>query len=205
MPLNDESSVAEQKKSLRRLAYAARVAQPNKEAISGSVCRVLVELPEYQVADTVLWYLHNRSELRTRQAVAAALAEEKRIIVPYCMGEELRLWRLQSMEELTTGSYGIPEPPRARWHEAERQVNAQQLDLVIVPGVAYDRQCRRLGSGKGYYDKLLAKLRPDALTVALCYECQIFERVPQGRYDIPVNMIITEQHIYRCDYGRAKK
>ena len=198
MPLNDESSVAEQKKSLRRLAYAARVVQPNKDVISGSICRVLVELPEYQVADTVLWYLHNRSELRTRQAVAAALAEEKRIIVPYCMGEELRLWRLQSMEELTTGSYGIPEPPRARWQEAERQVNAQQLDLVIVPGVAFDRQCRRLGSGKGYYDKLLAKLRPDALTVALCYECQIFEHIPQGRYDIPVNMIVTERHIYRC-------
>jgi len=203
--LNDEPIVAEQKQRLRRLAYAARAAQSNKDEISRSVCSTLMDLPEYQDADTVLWYLHNRSELRTRQAVVDALAGRKRIIIPYCVGDELRLWRLQSMDELTIGSYGIPEPPKARWHEANRQVDEQHLDLVIVPGVAFDCQCGRLGSGKGYYDKLLAGIRPDASLVAPCYESQIFNRVPQGRYDIRIGMIITEHDVYRCNNRFAKK
>lgn len=199
MSLNDEHTLAEQKRHLRRLAYAARAAQPDKDETSRSVCSELVDMPEYREAETVLWYLHNRSELRTRQAVASALAGRKRIVIPYCVGDELRLWHLQDMAELTIGSFGIPEPPETRWYEADRTVEEKQLDLVIVPGVAFDRHCGRLGSGKGYYDKLLENLRPDALMVAPCFESQIFDRVPQGRHDIRVNMIVTEQHVYRCN------
>ena len=205
MPSNEETILAEQKRRLRRLAYEARAAQPDKDEISRSVCSALMNLPEYRDADTVLWYLHNRSELRTRHAVAEALVSVKKIIIPYCVGDELRLWRLQSMDELVIGSYGIPEPPKARWHEADRKVDEKHLDLVIVPGVAFDRRCGRLGSGKGYYDKLLDGIRSDASMVAPCFESQIFDRVPQGTHDIRVDMIVTEQDVYRCNNRLMKK
>ena len=85
----------------------------------------LVELPEYRQAQTVLWYLDCRSELRTRHALPAALNGDKRIVVPYCTTDEqgankLGLWLLESIEEMVVGKWNILEPPRDRWNEPEK-------------------------------------------------------------------------------------
>ena len=86
---------------MRRAAYDARNAQPDKDSVSQVAVASLMQLPEYQAAKTVLWYLDCRSELRTRQALPAALASDKRIVVPYCTTNEngenkLGLWWLQA-------------------------------------------------------------------------------------------------------------
>ena len=99
-----------------RAAYDARAAQPDKEAVSEAATARLVELPEYQRANTVLWYLDCRSELRTKHALPAALASGKKIVVPYCTVDEkgankLGLWHLTGMDELIVGKWKILEPP----------------------------------------------------------------------------------------------
>src|SRR5689334_24926582 len=113
---------ADPKAQMRRAAYDARNAQADKDQISVIAVKALVELPEYQAAKTVLWYIDCRSELRTKQALPAALASEKRIVVPYCTVDEagankLGLWLLESMDELIIGKWKILEPPRERWGE----------------------------------------------------------------------------------------
>ena len=118
---------ADTKSAMRRAAYDARAAQPEKEAASEAAATALMQLAEYQRANTVLWYLDCRSELRTQHALPAALASGKRMIVPYCTVDDfgankLGLWWLQSMDELVVGKWKILEPPRERWGEAGKEV-----------------------------------------------------------------------------------
>ncbi|MCP4410825.1 MAG: 5-formyltetrahydrofolate cyclo-ligase [Gammaproteobacteria bacterium] len=205
MSETDAKLLAIQKDSLRRRGYAARKAQQDKDMLSRKTCNTLIKLPEYQDSDTVLWYLDQRSELRTQHAIPAALASSKKVTIPYCVGNELHLWWLHGLDELASGSYGILEPPAHRWNDHDRAVDVKQLDLVIVPGVGFDRQGHRLGNGQGYYDRLLSKAGPNTLFIALCYESQIFNEIPATPTDVNMHMIITEKQIYTHDGGICKK
>jgi 5-formyltetrahydrofolate cyclo-ligase len=195
------SPLMEAKGALRRAAYDARAAQKNKDEASRAAIARLLELPEYQRAETVLWYLDCRSELRTRQALPAALASGKRIVVPYCTVDEtgankLGLWWLQSMDELIVGKWSILEPPRQRWGEAGKEIPPVELDLVIVPGVGFSRVGGRMGNGQGYYDRLLLHVRMNCPLVALCYESQLFDNLIIGPHDVFMDKVVTESAIY---------
>ena len=139
-----------------------------------------------------MYYVDVRSEVRTRHYLPTALTQGKKIVVPYCVDGELELFHLQSMEELAVGMYKILEPKAELRGLAEKRVGPDELDLVIVPGVAFDRDGGRLGHGFGYYDKLLQHARPGAPLVALAFECQLFPRIPMQDHDIFMDKIITE-------------
>jgi 5-formyltetrahydrofolate cyclo-ligase len=187
----------EQKKAIREQAHAARTAQPDKDELSRAICAKFVALPEYATARTVLFYVDVRSEVRTRQALPDALASGKTIVVPWCNAAgELELFRLGRMDELAIGMYKILEPRAELRSLPAKQVEAKELDLVMVPGVAFDRTGARMGHGKGYYDKLLQHARPDAPLVALAFECQLFPAIPTAPHDIFMDKIITEKEIY---------
>ena len=167
------TEVVNAKSTMRRAAYDARNAQKNKNRLSEIAVATLMQLPEYQAARTILWYLDCRSELRTRQAIPAALASGKKIVIPYCTIDEfgankLGLWWLESMDELVVGAWKILEPPRERWADPVKECDVEELDLVVVPGVAFSRSGGRMGNGQGYYDRLLLRVRPDCPLVALC-------------------------------------
>jgi 5-formyltetrahydrofolate cyclo-ligase len=194
---------------MRRAAYDARAAQPEKERVSDLAIAALMALPEYQAARTVLWYLDCRSELRTRQALPAALAGSQQIVVPYCTVDEagankLGLWRLESMDELIVGKWKILEPPRERWGEPGKEVPPEELDLVIVPGVAFSRVGGRMGNGQGYYDRLLANVRLDCPLVGLCYECQLFDDLVVSPHDVFMDKVVTERAVY-AGQGRPRR
>lgn len=186
--------VREAKRALRRRAAAALAAVPAaaRAAASAAACGHLTALPAYRAAGTVLWYAAMRGELATADAVAAALAAGKRVVVPWCGGEELGLWRLEAWAELAPGTWDIPEPPPARRGEPERQVAAREIELVVAPGLAFDRRGRRLGHGKGYYDRLFARA-PDALRAGLCFSAQVFAEVPAGPLDAAMDWVVTER------------
>ncbi len=148
-----------------------------------------------------MWYLHCRSEVQTLSTVVAELGSDKRIVVPYCTVDaegqkQLGLWHLQAIEELQAGMWNILEPPRQRWLEPAKQVNAAELDLVIVPGVAFDKQGGRLGYGAGYYDRLLQNVRSDTVLAAICYEAQLLPDVAMDGHDVFMDLVITERTIY---------
>ena len=101
------------------------------------------------------------------------------------------------MDELAVGMYKILEPKAELRKLPEKQVAATDLDLVMVPGVAFDRHGGRMGHGKGYYDKLLQHARPDTPLIALAFECQLFPEIPTAGHDIFMDKIITETAIYQ--------
>ncbi len=194
----------EEKQRQRRLGYAARQAQLDPDAVSRAICERFVGLPEYGKANTVMWYLHCRSEVKTLEAVESALRTRKRCVIPYCTVDrqgrnKLGLWWLRDLDELVSGKWGILEPPPERWLEPERQVAEEELDVIMVPGVAFDRRGGRLGNGAGYYDRLLARVRADSVLAGVCYEAQLLERVATDRHDIFMNKVITEHAIYWSD------
>jgi 5-formyltetrahydrofolate cyclo-ligase len=192
----------ERKKTIRDQAHANRNAQADKDALSRQICAAFVALPEYAAARTVMYYVDVRSEVRTRHALPAALSHAKRIVVPYCVNNELELFWLQSMDELSIGMYKILEPKVELRALAERRIQPEELDLIMVPGVAFDRSGARMGHGFGYYDKLLQHARPDAPLVALAFECQLFPEIPTQAHDIFMDKIITEKAVYA---GRGRQ
>lgn len=198
------SPSAELKKQIREQAHANRNAQQNKDELSRQIVRTFMELPEYQAAKTVLFYLDVRSEVRTRHSLEDALTSGKKIVVPYCVeGEVLELFHLESMEELSVGMYRILEPKPELRGLPEKQVRVDDIDLIMVPGVAFDRRGGRTGHGKGYYDKLLEHARPDTPLVALAFECQLFPEIPMQSHDMFMDKVITEQAVYP-GRGRAR-
>jgi 5-formyltetrahydrofolate cyclo-ligase len=184
------------------IRHAARNKQENKDSLSDQIVQKFLALPEYTRAKTVLFYIDVRSEVRTRQTLPAALASGKKIIVPWCNAAgELELFALENMNELAIGMYKILEPKPELRDLPAKQVTPQQLDLVMVPGVAFDRNGGRTGHGKGYYDKLLQHARTDAPLVALAFECQLFPQIPTDSHDIYMDKVITEDAIYN---GRGR-
>jgi len=190
------SELYELKNAIRKQAHENRRAQQEKDSVSVTIVNRFMSLPAYQAAKTVMFYVDVRDEVRTRQALPAALSGGKRIVVPYCLDGELELFWLENMDELELGMYRILEPKNELRTVKEKHLQPNNLDLVMVPGVAFDRMGGRTGHGKGYYDKLLQHARLDAPLIALAFECQMFEKIPAESHDIYMDKIVTQDAVY---------
>jgi 5-formyltetrahydrofolate cyclo-ligase len=197
------TDIVERKRVIREQAHANRNAQTNKDELSRAICERFMAMPEYANSKTVMFYIDVRAEVRTRHSLPAALTSGKTIVVPWCNDKgELELYRLADMSELAVGMYKILEPKPELRGLPEKQCRAEDLDVVMVPGVAFDRRGGRMGHGKGYYDKLLQHARPDTPLVALAFECQFFPEIPVAPHDIFMDKIITEAAVYE---GRGRR
>jgi 5-formyltetrahydrofolate cyclo-ligase len=183
-----------QKAAIREQARKNRVAQKNKDEISRAICAKFIALPAYQSAKSVMWYVDAGSEVRTRHTLPEALTHGKRVVVPWCVVETntLELFLLEDMSELVEGAYKILEPKEELRRLPAKVVQPRELDLVMVPGTAFDPRGGRMGQGKGYYDRLLATARPDAPLVALAFDCQIFDEIPVAPHDVFMDVVLTE-------------
>lgn len=185
----------------RQSAYAARNALENRDILSVKICQRFMQQVAYQQAQTVMWYLHCRSEVQTQAAVMQALNSGQRVVIPFCTLDDngqhcLGLWWLESFAELVPGKWGILEPPISRWQEKAKLVSPQELDIILVPGVAFDRQGGRLGNGAGYYDRLLAEVRSDTLLSGVCFNAQLLDTVCMQEHDIYMHNVMTEIDTY---------
>ena len=187
---------SEKKQQIRKAAHAARKAQPDKDMLSQQITDRVMQMAEYEAANCVMWYVDVRDEVRTRQALPAALASEKDIVIPYCVDGELELFLLDSMDQLEVGMYEVLEPRQDLRNVKSKKVGVKQLDLILVPGVGFDARGGRTGHGKGYYDKLLANAKPETPLVALAFECQMFDEIPMQNHDIFMDKVVTEKRVY---------
>lgn len=194
------------KTALREQARKNRIGQPNKDEVSRQIVTEFMRLPHYIAAKTVMFYVDAGSEVRTRHTLPEALQGGKRIVVPYCIIEtnELELFRLEDTSELVEGAYKILEPKPELRKLPHKQVAPEELDLIMVPGTAFDARGGRMGQGKGYYDRLLSRARLDAPLVALAFECQIFPEIPVAPHDVFMDLVLTEAKAYPGQ-GRAGK
>jgi 5-formyltetrahydrofolate cyclo-ligase len=182
------------KAAIREQARKNRIAQKNKEEVSRAICAKFVALPAYSAAKTVMWYVDAGSEVRTRHTLPEALTHDKRVVVPWCVVEtnQLELFLLEDMSELVEGAYKILEPKTELRELPAKKIRPEELDLVMVPGTAFDPRGGRMGQGKGYYDRLLANARPDAPLVGLAFDCQVFDEIPVSAHDVFMDLVLTE-------------
>jgi 5-formyltetrahydrofolate cyclo-ligase len=199
-----DDSPQTRKAAIREQARKNRIAQKNKDEVSCAICATFTGLPAYIAAKTVMWYVDAGSEVRTRHTLPAALKHGKRVIVPWCVvaTNTLELFLLEDMSELVEGAYKILEPKEELRRLPEKIVQPKDLDLVMVPGTAFDLRGGRMGQGKGYYDRLLANARPDAPLVGLAFDCQIFDEIPVASHDVFMDMVLTES---RTITGKGRK
>ena len=200
MPKSSDE-LAALKGKLRSQAHANRRNQPDKEDLSRTICDRFAGLSVYRASHTVMCYVHVRDEVRTQRFLEAVVGSDKRVVIPYCVGDDLRLFLLEDMTELATGCFGILEPNQRLRPLERKHVEPRQIDLVMVPGVGFDISGGRLGHGRGYYDRLLAEVRPDTQLVALAFECQLFPSIPMGPRDVYMDLVVTENGAYR---GRGR-
>jgi 5-formyltetrahydrofolate cyclo-ligase len=194
-PLEQEE-IRLRKAELRQQGLARRRAQPHKDEISRRILAHALGLPQYQRAQTVMFYVGVRSEVRTRDELSAQLASDKRIVVPYCAVHELELFHLWTLDELERGGFGLLEPRLELRGLPQRQLPISAVDLVFVPGVAFDPRGVRCGHGKGYYDRLLRRVRPDTFLAGLAFQCQVFPEIPVEEHDVLLDAVITEEQTY---------
>jgi 5-formyltetrahydrofolate cyclo-ligase len=179
------------KRALRAQMIGARDAiDPALRAkASRTIAARLQELPSFAGARTVLLTLPFRSEWDTLPLVLHALAAGRTVAVPRvnAITRMLELFAIADPAcDAGVGLQGIPEPlPHCR------ELDPVAVDWVLVPGVAFDREGRRLGYGGGYYDRLLPLLSRDATRIAGAFDLQIVDRVPAGPHDVTLDAIVT--------------
>ncbi len=187
----------QEKHHLRASAHLRRLHLQDGPRLSRLIIDRLTALAEYGAAGTVLCYVSFRTEVATHDLLSRMLAEGKRVVVPYCEADRLELFRFLDFADLSPRTLGILEPKAELRVRSDRRVAVEEIDLFVIPGLAFDRQGGRLGYGKGYFDGLLKQARPDALLAAVAFECQIFDAVPVMPQDVRVDAIVTESNLYR--------
>ena len=188
-----------EKSSLRRAIRRVRRASPEKDEKSDRIALAVLAMPWVAEASLIMAYVDTGSEVRTCPLIRRLLADGKQVAVPYCQEKMIRPWLCCGLDELVPGTLGILEPPEELRGARDRQVVPETIDVILVPGVVFDRAGRRIGQGGGYYDRFLASLaqaqRP--MTIGLAFECQLVDRVPTDEKDMPVDVLVTEAGMYR--------
>jgi 5-formyltetrahydrofolate cyclo-ligase len=191
-----------QKARLRQVALRRRDAQPDKPERSERICATLERLPEYRQAKTICSYVGVGSEVLTWGLLGAAMTADKRVIVPYANDNRLTLFCVRDLAELAPAPFGLLEPRQELRDQPDRQTRAADVELFVVPGLAFDATGARLGYGKGYYDHLLDSAPAGILRVGLAFACQIERRVPVLGYDVSMHVVVTEDSVYRPHRSR---
>ena len=144
--------------------------------------------------DCVFTYVSKELEVDTFAIIRAAWANGKKVAVPKCVSNnQLDFYYIESMDDLEEGTFGVKEPIAERC----QKVTDLSKGLCIVPGLSFDAEGYRLGYGKGYYDRFLSKFGGD--TVGLCYSNCIKWKLPHGKYDRAVDVIVTDRYIRRTN------
>ena len=154
----------------------------------------LCESRYFNEAKNIFIYISYGSEINTKDIINKALKENKRIYVPRTEFKSriMDAVEISSLDNLIENSYGILEPS-----ENEPHIDPNELDLIIVPGVAFDKKGGRMGYGAGFYDRYFKKINKDNIKritkLALAYDFQVIDEVPMEELDMPVDFIITEK------------
>ncbi len=176
----------------------------DRQLFSRSIHKRVLSHPEYQKADTILYFISFRSEIDTISLIKDGLISGKKVVIPITNLEEgyLTFSELRDFEqELEYGAYNILEPKT----EYIRPVVPEEIELVLNPGLVFDELGYRIGYGGGYYDRFLGGLDKKPFLLAPAYELQVIsDAIPYEEYDIPVDLIATERRLIPCRENREK-
>ncbi len=182
--------MSEAKQTLREKMLAVRDSSSLEaiERMSENIQRRIMNSDEFINAKTVAAYHPVGSEVSTMKILSAVLSLRKHLALPRVEDATSIIFaEVNDLEnDLATGKYKIKEPKK-------HCMKVSEIDLVLVPGIAWDEHGHRLGYGKGYYDRCLANLQ--ATSVGLAYDLQVLENIPHENNDFCVNLIVTEKRL----------
>lgn len=182
------STITAEKAAFRKTVKEIPLTEEERRASDRLLFRRFLSLPQLENCSSILLYFGVGREPDTARLIDPLIRMGKRLALPRCLPEgqmEARLYR--GMSHLSPGAFGIPEPdPDCP------VVKAEDLSMILVPGLCFDRRRFRLGHGGGYYDRYLAGF--DRLTVALCRDRLLFPSLPTEAHDRPVDLLLTERH-----------
>ena len=192
----DNRKTNNSKKIIRKNIQEARDALTchSRLSLSFLVVDKLMGLNAYKASKDILAYYPFRSEIDTTIIIRNALEQKKKIILPRVNGKKLDLYYIKDLKnDLAPGSFDIMEPIPSKCTIA----SYKNIDIILVPGVGFDRNFNRLGYGGGFYDKLLEELPVKIPRIALAFNLQLIENIPIMAHDLKVDIIITEKEILR--------
>lgn len=189
------------KSEIRAEALQTRQAIPRDSLLelSRTVIRNLASQREYVGARTVATYVSKEDEVQTSGLITRMLSEGKRVVVPRVDGASgnLLFFEIRGLRDLSPGRFGVLEPA-----PGPLPVPLSECDVTIVPVVAWDERGYRIGYGKGYFDRALAK-RGGSTSVGLAMEIQRVPEVPAGPSDVPLDIIVSEKRVLRFSRKEA--
>ena len=193
MRKNSNKKTIRQEILLKRDAISENIKKEKDAAIRQRIIR----LPEFTDAKKILFYASFRSEADTIEMIKISLSQGKQAVLPKVDKEnkKLKLYEIKDMNELAKGYMGILEPSVSE----ERLTGLDDIDLVIIPGAAFDVSGNRLGYGAGFYDRLLAGIKNKMPVIAPAYEEQIVEHIPSEPHDVKVTKIVTDKRVIDCE------
>lgn len=189
---NNEQVIYVRDKELLREKYIVfrnNLSEDKVKEVSSRITNMFFSLEAIKEKQNFLLYHSFGNEIITYDIINVILRENKNVYLPYISNKKIEISQIYSKKELKSGAFGIMEP-------LDRQdINVNKMDVLVVPGLLFDRKGYRIGYGGGYYDRLLAGIDSHILTIGLAYDDFLQESLPIDKYDIPVKLIISEKQI----------
>ncbi len=179
------------KEELRKIIEGYRRAMAKDDVVMKSIAIIhkVLNLKEYQKADCIYCYVDFHNEVKTKPLIHQAFLDGKRVAAPKVLKDGMEFYYIKGYEDLQPGYSGIYEPVNC---PMAMETNA----LILMPGVAFDKRNHRIGFGKGFYDRYLQRENTH-YKIALAYDFQVFDKIPQDSYDICPDLVVTESKMYR--------
>lgn len=197
------------KQTLKIDIFNKRESLSKKEILEKSekIIENLSNLKEFKNAKNILFYVSFKKEVETQNLIKKLLKNKdarkskifgtnyvgKTILVPYIIKDDLRLHvsELKNFNELIPKTFGILEPKDLY----KREFNPDKIDIVLVPGIAFDKNGHRIGYGYGFYDRFLKTIKSRTLKIGLGFDIQLIEKIPEEKHDVPLDCVITDNQI----------
>lgn len=161
----------------------AKLSTEEKTALSSQIFSKIATSKEIEQAAVVALFIALSDEPQTTDFIERLLSQNKRVVVPRIEGEKMEFYDIS--DGVAVGAFGIMEPI------ATVPVKPSEIDVMIVPGVAFTRNGARLGRGKGFYDKYLSHSDFQAYTIGVCYPCQLIENLPTEEHDRGLDLVVS--------------
>lgn len=177
------------KEEIRRQVKARKslLSEDEKKSAAHDVFAFVERSAAFMLAERILMYHSLSDELSTREFIDR-WSDRKKFYLPRVNGVNLEILPYNK-SKLHLGAFNIEEP------DGDDTADFSEIEMVIVPAVAYDRRGNRVGRGKGYYDRLLRDTK--AVTMGVVYECQLYDEIDTEEFDVPVQYVITDKRVIK--------
>lgn len=162
-------------------------------SLSQKIISTLIKLPIFKNSQNIMLYLSFGNEVDTFKLIEICKEQGKKVIAPFCVkeGRQIVPTEVKNVDEDIEKKGFYLEPKK----ELVKPVNIEEIDIIILPGLAFDRGCYRVSFGGGYYDRFLGKLNFTIPTIGLVYDFQLIDFMPAEEHDVPVDYVITDKRI----------